>query len=328
MINLMMETLDMAASAPTSIRLPSAPPSVDIREKKITNFLLRDSTLGYIFLAPALLVIVGLVAYPFANAIVMTFQQKTAGAPGQFIGLRNYQELLANETFFRTVFNTAVYTGFGVGLKFFFGLSMALVLNQDRRWNNMFRSFLLIPWAIPTVISALNWRWIYDDASGLINNVLVRLNMVEETISWLSDPNLAMMSVIVVVIWQGTPFFTMCFLAGLQAIPKELYEAAEIDGASVLQQFRYITLPRLQPIFITAIMLSAILTSASIQFVYILTNGGPADRTQIFPTLAYNLALGGAQRLGMGATVSLFFFPLLVVLIIFLTRRMLREREE
>lgn len=328
----------MAASTTTRVPLPSAPPpsaplpsvpsKESFRERKISRFLLRDSTLGYIFLAPALLVIVGLVAYPFANAIVMTFQQKTAGAPGRFIGLGNYRELLTNEAFLRTVFNTVIYTAFGVGFKFFLGLSMALVLNQERRWNNLFRSFLLIPWAIPTVISALNWRWIYDDASGLINNVLVRLNLVEETISWLSNPNLAMMSVIVVVIWQGTPFFTMSFLAGLQAIPKELYEAAEIDGASVLQQFSYITLPRLQPIFITAIMLSAILTSASIQFVYILTNGGPADRTQIFPTLAYNLALGGAQRLGMGATVSLFFFPILVIFIIFLTRRMLREKGE
>jgi multiple sugar transport system permease protein len=268
------------------------------------------------------------VAYPFASAIVMTFQNKTAGAPGRFIGLDNYRELLSNPVFWRVIFNTAMYTAFGVGLKFLFGLGMALVLNQERMWNNLFRSFLLIPWAIPTVISALNWRWIYDDASGLINNILVRLNLVDETISWLSDPHLAMMAVIVVVIWQGTPFFTMSFLAGLQAIPKELYEAAEIDGASVTQQFFFITIPRLQPIFVTAIMLSAILTSASIQFVYILTNGGPADRTQIFPTMAYNLALGGAQRLGMGATVSLFFFPILVVFIIFLTRRMLREKGE
>jgi multiple sugar transport system permease protein len=318
----------MATSAGVDLTLPSSRRTSGLWSDKIRRFLLLDRTLGYLFLLPALLVILGLVAYPFANAIVMTFQQKTAGAPGRFIGLGNYRELLANEVFLRTVFNTVIYTAFGVGFKFFLGLGMALVLNQERRWNNLFRSFLLIPWAIPTVISALNWRWIYDDASGLINNVLVRLELVDESISWLSDPHLAMFSVIVVVVWQGTPFFTMSFLAGLQAIPKELYEAAEIDGASVFQQFSYITLPRLQPIFITAIMLSAILTSASIQFVYILTNGGPADRTQIFPTLAYNLALGGAQRLGMGATVSLFFFPILVIFIIFLTRRMLREKGE
>src|SRR4249920_59661 len=290
----------MATSTTVSIPIPSSRPTLGW-QGRVQRFLLLDRTLGYLFLFPAMLVILGLVAYPFASAIVMTFQAKTAGAPGRFIGLANYQELFQSEQFLRTVVNTVVYTVFGVGAK-----------------------FLLIPWAIPTVMSALNWRWIFDDASGLINNVLVRLSLIDEAISWLSNPHLAMLSVIVVVVWQGTPFFTMSFLAGLQAIPKELYEAAEIDGASVIQQFSYITLPRLRPIFISAVMLSAILTSAGIQFVLILTNGGPADRTMIFPVLAYNLALGGAQRLGMGATVSLVFFPILVVFIIFLTRRMLR----
>jgi multiple sugar transport system permease protein len=295
---------------------------------RVQHFLNHDRTLGYLFLFPAVLVIVGLVAYPFASAIVMTFQAKTAGAPGRFIGLENYRELFGSEQFLTTVMNTVVYTAVGVGIKFLVGLSMALVLNQERFCNNLFRSFLLVPWAIPTVMSALNWRWIFDDASGLINNVLVRLNLIDETISWLSNPNLAMGSVIAVVVWQGTPFFTMSFLAGLQAIPKELYEAAEIDGASMLQQFTHITLPRLHPIFVTATMLSAILTSSAIQFVLILTNGGPADKTMIFSVLSYHLALGGAQRLGMGAAVSLIFFPVLVVFIVFLTRRMLREKGE
>src|SRR5262245_59031011 len=231
----------MATSTPVSIPIPSSRPRQRLWKERVQRFLLLDSTLGYLFLLPALLVILGLVGYPFVNAIIMTFQNKTAGAPGRFIGLANYRELLANPVFWRMIFNTVIYTGFGVGIKFFVGLSMALVLNQERRCNNLFRSFLLIPWAIPTVISALNWRWIYDDASGLINNVLVRLNLIDETISWLSDPHLAMLAVIVVVVWQGTPFFTMSFLAGLQAIPKELYEAAEIDGASVPQQFFYIT---------------------------------------------------------------------------------------
>jgi multiple sugar transport system permease protein len=318
----------MATSRTVSLSLPTPRRGLGWSGDRIQRLLLHDRTLGYLFLFPAILVIVGLVAYPFASAIVMTFQAKTAGAPGRFIGLDNYRELFSSEQFIRTVFNTVVYTAVGVGIKFLVGLSMALVLNQERFCNNLFRSFLLVPWAIPTVMSALNWRWIFDDASGLINNVLVRLNLVDETISWLSNPNLAMLSVITVVVWQGTPFFTMSFLAGLQAIPKELYEAAEIDGASVLQQFTHITLPRLHPIFVTATMLSAILTSSAIQFVLILTNGGPADRTMIFSVLSYHLALGGAQRLGMGAAVSLIFFPVLVVFIVFLTRRMLREKGE
>jgi multiple sugar transport system permease protein len=316
-----------ATPATSGVALSSGSKELRFQSGKISRFLLRDRTLGYIFLTPALLVILGVVAYPFLNAVLLTFQQKTAGAPGRFIGLDNYRELLNMEVFWRTVYNTVFYTGFAVALKFVFGLGMALVLNQERLFNNLFRTFLLIPWAIPTVISALNWRWIYDDASGLINNVLVRLELIEETISWLSDPSLAMFAVIAVVVWQGTPFFTMGFLAGLQAIPKELYEAAEIDGATVLQQFRHITLPSLRPIFITVVMLSSILTAAGIQFVLVLTNGGPADRTMIFPVLSYSLALGGAQRLGMGATVSLFFFPAFVILIYFLTRRMLRDRE-
>ena len=315
----------MATIRTVSLPLPSSQRGFG-RGERVQRFLMGDRALGYLFLFPAILVIVSLVAYPFASAIVMTFQEKTAGAPGRFIGLENYQELFGSEQFLRTVVNTVAYTVVGVGLKFLLGLSMALVLNQERFCNNLFRSFLLVPWAIPTVMSALNWRWIFDDASGLINNILVRLELIEETISWLSNPNLAMLSVVAVVVWQGTPFFTMSFLAGLQAIPKELYEAAEIDGASVLQQFKHITLPRLQPIFITAVMLSAILTSAAIQFVLILTNGGPADRTMIFSVLSYHLALGGAQRLGMGAAVSLIFFPILVVFIVFLTRRMLREK--
>jgi multiple sugar transport system permease protein len=316
-----------ATPATSGIALPSGSKELRFQSGKISRFLLRDRTLGYIFLTPALLVILCVVAYPFVNAVLLTFQQKTAGAPGKFIGLDNYRELLNMEVFWRTVYNTVFYTGFAVALKFVFGLGMALVLNQERLFNNLFRTFLLIPWAIPTVISALNWRWIYDDASGLINNVLVRLELIDETISWLSDPSLAMFAVIAVVVWQGTPFFTMGFLAGLQAIPKELYEAAEIDGATVLQQFRHITLPSLRPIFVTVVMLSSILTAAGIQFVLVLTNGGPADRTMIFPVLSYTLALGGAQRLGMGATVSLFFFPAFVILIYFLTRRMLREKE-
>jgi multiple sugar transport system permease protein len=318
----------MATSTTTGLSVPQAGRRSSFRSGKLSSFLLRDHVLGYLFLFPAMLVILSLVAYPFVSAIILTFQSKMAGAPARYIGLENYRELLSNEVFLRTIWNSVVYTGLGVSIKFFVGLSMALVLNQQRLFNNVFRSFLLLPWAIPTVISALNWRWIYDDASGLINNVLVRFNLVGESISWLSDPNLAMLSIIIAVVWQGTPFFTMSFLAGLQAIPKELYEAAEVDGATLLQQFWFVTIPRLRPIFITAALLSTIWTSANIQFVYILTNGGPADRTQIFPTLAYNLALGGAQRLGMGATVSLFFFPALVILIVFVTRRMLREKEE
>jgi multiple sugar transport system permease protein len=289
--------------------------------------LRREARLAYTLLTPTLLVILFLVAYPFGAAIYLSLQNKMVGSPGRFIGLSNYVELLGDEVFLRTAWNSVVYTLVAVGIKFALGLTMALILDQPRRFNNLFRTLLFLPWAVPVVIVSLNWRWIFDDLSGLLNNFLITFHLTHDIISWLSDPRLAMGCVIAVVVWAGTPFYAMTFLAGLQAIPKELYEAAEIDGASIVQQFLFVTVPRLNTIFITTVMLSTIWTATNLQFVLILTRGGPASRTEIFPHLAYQTALG-ARRLGMGAAVSLVFFPLLVVLIILLTRRMLRERED
>jgi multiple sugar transport system permease protein len=287
----------------------------------------REASLAYAILAPSLLVILCLVAYPFVAGVYLSLQSKMVGAPGRFVGLANYLELLRDEVFLRTAWNSVVYTAVSVALKFVLGLTMALILDQERRLNNVFRTLLFVPWAVPIVIVALNWRWIYDDLSGFLNNFLITVGLTKNIISWLSDPSLAMGCVIAVVVWSGTPFYAMTFLAGLQAIPKELYEAAEIDGASVTQQFRYVTVPRLKVIFLTTVMLSTIWTATNLQFVLILTRGGPASRTEIFPHLAYMTALG-ARRLGMGAAVMLVFFPFLVILILLLTRRMLRQADE
>jgi len=304
------------------VQAPAVP-----RRPRASASLRGEARLAYAILTPTLLVILGLVAYPFFAAIYLSLQDKMVGAPGRFVGLSNYVELFRDEVFLRTAWNSVVYTVVGVALKFLIGLTMALVLDQERRFNNVFRTLLFLPWAVPVVIVALNWRWIYDDLSGFLNNFLITFHITHDIISWLSDPRLAMGCVIAVVVWAGTPFYAMTFLAGLQAIPKELYEAAEIDGASIVQQFFYVTVPRLRTVFITTVMLSTIWTATNLQFVLILTKGGPASRTEIFPHLAYQTALG-ARRLGMGAAISLVFFPVLVVLIVMLTRRMLREREE
>ena len=287
----------------------------------------RETRLAYALLAPTLVVILALVAYPFVSAIYLSLQNKMVGVAGRFVGLGNYVELFRDEVFLRTAWNSLVYTAVAVAIKFVLGLTMALVLDQERPFNNLFRTLLFLPWAVPVVIVSLNWRWIYDDLSGFLNNFLITFHITHDIISWLSNPHLAMGCVIAVVVWAGTPLYAMTFLAGLQAIGKELYEAAEIDGASIVQQFVYVTVPRLRTIFITTVMLSTIWTATNLQFVLLLTRGGPSNRTEIFPHLAYETALG-ARRLGMGAAVSLVFFPLLVVLIVLLTRRMLRDREE
>jgi ABC-type sugar transport system permease subunit len=292
-----------------------------------SRVLRQEGRLAYLLLTPTLLVILFLVAYPFFGAVSLSLQDKMVGAPGRWVGLANYVELVRDEVFLRTAWNSVVYTVVAVALKFVLGLTMALILDQPRRFNNLFRTLLFVPWAVPVVIVSLNWRWIFDDLSGFLNNFLITFHLTSNIISWLSDPSLAMGCVIAVVVWAGTPFYSMTFLAGLQAIPRELYEAAEIDGASVVQQFFFVTVPRLRTIFLTTVMLSTIWTVTNLQFVLVLTRGGPASRTEIFPHLAYTTALG-ARRLGMGAAVSLVFFPLLVILIVILTRRMLRPTDD
>jgi multiple sugar transport system permease protein len=278
------------------------------------------------FLLPTILVLCFVVIYPFFSAVSISFQDKMIGGDASYIGLANYYELFGDRTFLKVIRNTIVYTVVAVALKFLLGLAMALVLAQERPLNFLFRTILFIPWAVPTIVAALSFRWIYDDFSGLYNNLLLALFDLGDVISWLGDPNLAMGSVIAVVVWSGTPFYTMSFLAGLKAIPNELYEAARIDGAGVWQEFWHITVPQMRKVFVIVVMLSLIWTSTNLVIVQILTNGGPANATQILPNLAYKYALL-AGRLGIGSAVNMVFFPLLAILIYILSRRMLAERE-
>jgi multiple sugar transport system permease protein len=248
------------------------------------------------------------------------------GGTASYVGLGNYYELFGDRVFLKVIKNTLVYTLVAVAIKFVLGMAMALVLAQDRPLNFLFRTVLFVPWAVPTIVAALSFRWIYDDFSGLYNNLLLALFDMGDVISWLGDPKMAMGSVIAVVVWSGTPFYTMSFLAGLKAIPNELYEAARIDGAGVWQEFWHITVPQMRKVFVIVVMLSTIWTSTNLVIVQILTNGGPANTTQILPNLSYKYALL-AGRLGIGSAVNMVFFPLLAIIIYVLSRRMLAQRD-
>ena len=293
---------------------------------RLAELLNNQKVLAFLFLTPALAVLTFVVVYPFLSAIWISFQNKMVGAPAQFIGLANYHELFGDPKFLQVVRNTLVYTFVAVGIKFVLGLGMALVLAQDRRLNYVWRTILFVPWAVPTIVTALSFRWIYDDFSGLLNNFLITIFGMQDVISWLGDPKIAMASVVAVVVWAGTPFYTMSFLAGLKAIPKEMYEAARIDGANVWHEFRYITIPQMRRVFTIVVMLSMIWTSTNLVIVQVLTNGGPANKTQILPNLAFKYALA-ASRLGIGSAVNMVFFPILALLIYLLSRRLLAERE-
>jgi multiple sugar transport system permease protein len=217
-----------------------------------------------------------------------------------------------------------LYTAISVCIKLVIGMCMALLLNEKFRGRTFMRALLFLPWAMPTLITALTWRWIYDGTpSGLLNLIRIDYLHKQDLTQYLANPHLALWSVIAVVVWQGTPFYTMMFLAGMQAIPSEQYEAAAMDGANVFQRFFFITIPSLVPVIIITTLLSTIWTANSINFVFILTRGGPANATMTFPMLAYEIGIDGAKQLGTAAAVSVMFFPIFIIAIFFLTKRML-----
>ncbi len=297
---------------------------VGTRRHGLARYLGRDWAGGYLFLLPMLLVVGGLIAYPFFSAIWLSMNFKLIGGEASFIGLANYQKLLGDPNFHRVIWNSALYTFGGVGVKLLVGLAAALVLNEGLKPKNLWRMLLFLPWSIPVVIGAYTWRWLYDDLSGVLSQTLLQLGLVEHYVLWLADKALTMQSIIAVVVWQGTPFYIMNFLAGLAAIPQELYEAAEVDGAGALRKFFDITLPNLVPVIIVVTMLSTIWTSNNMQIVFVLTRGGPQGVSEIFPYYAFKQAIE-LKNLGLGAAVPLVFFPFMAVIIYFLTRQMLKE---
>jgi ABC-type sugar transport system permease subunit len=304
-------------------RLPAAlgrrRPGVELR-----RWLGPDYRLGWLFVAPIILLVLALVAYPFVYASYLSLTRKYVGMPPVFVGLENYVRLAGDGFFRRAVVNSFVFTFASVGVKVLLGMAMALVLTSRIRFRGLFTGLLLIPWVAPTVVSALNFLWIYDYSLGVLNHLLVRVfRILPQGVGWLSEPGTAMASVIAVNIWRGFPFFGISFLAGLKSIPAELYEAAAVDGATGVQRFRHVTLPGLKNIAIICVLLSTIWTFNDFQIVYILTKGGPGGATQVLPVLTYEIAFG-AQRLGEAIAVALYMLPALAMVIVVLSRYMRR----
>jgi multiple sugar transport system permease protein len=278
----------------------------------------RESLGGMALLAPTVLILIGLVLYPFFYAIWLSFTDKTVGSPGQFVGFRNFAYVLAWPQFTTAVWNTVVFTVSAVAMKFVLGMAVALVLNQQIRGRNFFRAFLLLPWAMPAFVVYLVWRWLYDPLSGLINYALIDLGLIATPIAFLSDRSTAMLSVIVAHVWRNFPFYAISFLAGMQTIAQELYDAAQVDGASRAQQFRHITLPGLYHIIGVVVLLTTIWTANAFEPVYLLTGGGPSDATMVYTMLVYVMGMMNL-RLGEAAAVSTLILPLLIGLVLAVT---------
>jgi ABC-type sugar transport system permease subunit len=290
----------------------------------LQRWLGAEWRMGFLFVLPIVVLVLALVAYPFCYAVYLSMTRKFVGVPPVFVGFDNYIRLAGDGFFRRAVWNSFVFTFASVTAKFVLGMLMAIVLTSRIRYRSVFTGLLLIPWVAPTVVSALNFLWIYDGSLGVLNYLLVKVfRILPQGVGWLSEPGTAMASVIFVNVWRGFPFFGISFLAGMKAIPGELYEAAAADGANALQRFRHVTLPGLRNIAIIVTLLSTIWTFNDFAIVYILTKGGPGGATQVIPVFTYEMAFG-AQRLGDAIAVALYMLPVLAAIIIVLARYMRR----
>jgi len=282
----------------------------------VTTRLLEDERwLAAVLLLPTVVLLGIFIAYPFVEGVLLSVTDARVGVPGHFVGLQNFI-LLLNDSIFRVaVWNTFVYTIVATIFKLALGLWLALLLNRNFRGKAFTRAFILLPFIIPTVLSTFAWKWMFDPTFSVINWTLYQLGLIHGRINWLGDPNLALISVIVVNVWRGVPFFAISLLAGLQTINPELQEAAAIDGARPWQRFWHVTWPLLLPVTMVVVLFSVIQTFADFQLVYVLTGGGPANATQLFATYAYQIGIG-TGLLSQGAAVSLAMFPFLLIIVV------------
>ena len=284
----------------------------------------QEHVFGYGLILPALLLLACLVAYPFGMAIYFSLSDYWVGSPGAFVGLANYREILGNEVFRQTVQNSFVFTAIALTFKTVLGVWLALLLARNLRFKRLLRGAVLLPWVIPTALSTLGWWWMFDSLYSVVNWTALRLGLIDPPgPNWLGMPGYAMAAVIAVNVWRGLPFFAITVLAGLVSIPREYYEAAEVDGAGSWGRFRHVTLPLLKPVLAVVILFSTIFTFSDFNIVYVLTRGGPVNSTHLFATLAYQVGLNGGN-LGQGAAISLFLFPMLAA-VVFMQLRYIRK---
>jgi multiple sugar transport system permease protein len=288
------------------------------------SLLERESSLGIILMLPGALLLMVFMAYPFFLGIWLSLTDSMIGRMGHFIGLRNFKDLLTDTIFHQTAWNTFVYAMVTVPFKATLGLGLALILNNRMKLSNPVRAAVMMPWIVPTALSTLGWFMIFDPVFSPISWLLRHFGIISKNINFLGDPTLAISSVCLANIWRGTPFFGITILAGLQAVPVELQEAAAIDGAGMWHRFLHVTVPHIKGVILIATLLSIIWTFADFQLIYVLTKGGPANQTHIFGTYAFNIGLW-ATEIGMGAAIALYMFPILSVFAFILLVYLRRE---
>ena len=272
--------------------------------------------LGLLFMLPATLLLVVFLTYPLGLGIWLGFTDTKVGREGMFVGLENYEFLWDDAVTRLALFNTLFYTFVASVLKFFLGLWLAILLNERLPFKTFFRSVILLPYIVPTALSAIAFWWLYDAQFSIISWVLVKVGWIDNYIDFLGDPWNARFSVLAANVWRGVPFVAITLLAGLQTISPSLYEAAAIDGATAWQRFRHITLPLLTPMIAVVMTFSVLFTFTDFQLIYVITRGGPLNATHLMATLSFQRAISGGA-LGEGAAIAISMVPFLLAAILF-----------
>ncbi|MCS3725407.1 carbohydrate ABC transporter permease [Bradyrhizobium betae] len=271
--------------------------------------------LGAMFMVPAIAILILFLAYPLALGFWLGMTDTKIGGAGRYIGFQNFVSLSKDSVFWLSVFNTIFYTVAASAVKFAIGLYLALLLNERLPFKSMVRAIVLLPFVVPTVLSAIAFWWIYDSQFSIISWVLIKAGLITRYIDFLGDPWNARWSVVAANIWRGVPFVAITLLAGLQTISPSLYEAANLDGATNMQRFRHITLPMLSPIIAVVMTFSVLMTFTDFQLIYTITRGGPINSTHLMATLSFQRAITGGN-LGEGAAISNAMIPFLVAAIL------------
>ena len=296
------------SSAPIPIAAP--------RSGALSRLLESRNFLGLLFMVPAALVLLLFLTYPLGLGTWLGFTDTKIGRDGEWIGLENYEFLFGDSVARLSLFNTLFYTIVASVIKFVLGLWLALLLNKHLPFKSFIRAIVLLPFIVPTALSAIAFWWIYDAQFSIISWTLFKLGWIDRYIDFLGEPWLARLSVIAANIWRGVPFVAICLLAGLQTISPSFYEAASLDGATPWQQFRFVTLPLLTPIIAVVMTFSVLFTFTDFQLIYVLTRGGPLNATHLMATLSFQRAIPGGS-LGEGAALATAMVPFLLAAILF-----------
>jgi len=279
--------------------------------------LLNDrNVLGWLFLLPAAVLLLVFLTYPLGLGVWLGFTDTKVGRGGAWIGWDNFAYLVGDSVAQLSLFNTLFYTSMASVLKFGLGLWLALLLNERVPFKSFLRAIVLLPFIVPTALSALAFWWLYDAQFSVLSWALTKFGWIHQYIDFLGDPWNARWSTIAANVWRGVPFIAICLLAGLQTIPPSLHEAAALDGASPWQRFRYVTLPLLTPIIAVVMTFSVLFTFTDFQLIYVLTRGGPLNATHLMATLSFQRAIPGGA-LGEGAALATLMIPFLLSAILF-----------